>query len=62
MFSVVSGAALIGAGSTVFWWFTPRKGVVHPMVLRPFFDTGLTIAVMGVLGVGIALVISGFAG
>jgi hypothetical protein len=31
------------------------------MVLKPFFDTTLAIAVMGVLAVGIALIVSGFA-
>ena len=62
MLSILSGAVLVGVGGTTFWWFTPRKGVVHPMVLKPFFDSSLTIAVMGVLAVGLALLISGFAG
>jgi hypothetical protein len=61
MLSVLSGAVLVGAGSTTLWWFRPRNGVVHPMVLKPFFDTTLAIAVMGVLAVGIALIVSGFA-
>ena len=62
MLSVLSGAVLVAAGGTTFWWFMPRKGVLHPMVLKPYFDSFLTIAVMGVLAVGVALVITGFAG
>jgi hypothetical protein len=62
MLSILSGAVLVGAGGTTLWWFAPRKGVVHPLVLRPFFDTTLAIAVMGVSAVGIALLVSGFAG
>jgi hypothetical protein len=62
MLSVFSGTVLVAAGGTTFWWFTPRNGAVHPMVLKPFFDSTLTIAVMGVLALGIALVISGFSG
>jgi hypothetical protein len=62
MLSIISGAALVGVGGTTFWWFAPRNGVVHPMVLKPFFDSSLTIAVMGVLAVGIALLVTGFVG
>ncbi len=62
MLSILSGAVLMGAGGTTLWWFAPRKGVVHPLVTRPFFDTSLAIAVMGVSAVGIALLVSGFAG
>jgi hypothetical protein len=62
MLSILSGVMLIAAGGTSLWWFTPRNGVVHPMVLRPFFDTSLAIGVMGVLAVGLALLVSGIAG
>ena len=62
MFSVFSGVVLIGAGGTTLWWFAPRKGVVHPMVLKPFFDSTLAITVMGVTAVGIGLLVSGFIG
>lgn len=62
MLSILSGVMLIAAGGTGLWWFTPRNGVVHPMVLRPFFDTSLAIGVMGVLAVGLALLVSGIAG
>lgn len=62
MLSILSGALLIAAGGTTFWLFTPRNGVVHPMVLKPFFDTTLAIAVMGVLALGLALLVSGFVG
>jgi hypothetical protein len=62
MFSVLSGAVLVGCGSTTLWWFAPRKGVVHPMVQRPFFDTSIAIAIMGVTAVGVAFIFDGFAG
>jgi len=62
MLSVLSGVALLGASGTTLWWFAPRKGVVHPMVLKPFFDSTLTIAVMGVTAIGIGLLFSGFTG
>ncbi len=60
MLSILSGAALVGVGGTGLWWFAPRKGVVHPMVLRPFFDTSIAIAIMGITAVGLAFIIDGF--
>jgi hypothetical protein len=62
MLSVLSGAVLVAAGSTTLWVFKPRNGMVHPMVLRPFFDTTIAIAVVGVTALGIALLVSGFVG
>ena len=62
MLSILSGVVLVGAGGTTLWWFSPRNGVVHPMVLKPFFDSSVAIAVIGVTAVGVALLVSGFAG
>lgn len=62
MLSILSGAVLVAAGGTTLWTFKPRNGVVHPMVLKPFFDTTLAIAIMGALALGIALLVSGFSG
>ncbi len=62
MLSVLSGVVLVGTGGTTLWWFAPRQGVVHPMVSRPFFDTSIAIAIMGVTAVGVAFIFDGFAG
>jgi len=62
MLSIFSGAVLVASGATTLWWFAPRKGVVHPMVLRPLFDTSIAVAILGVTALGIAFLISGFAG
>jgi hypothetical protein len=62
MLSIISGTVLVATGGTTLWWFAPRQGVVHPMVLRPFFETSIAVAIMGVTALGIAFLISGFAG
>jgi hypothetical protein len=59
MLSIVSGVVAIGASGAGLWYFKPRHGVVHPMVLKPFFETFLAIAIMSVFAVGVALVLDG---
>jgi len=62
MLSIISGAALVGAGGTTLWWFAPRKGVVHPMVTKPLLDACIAIAILGLSALGIAFLIAGFFG
>jgi hypothetical protein len=60
MLSIVSGVVAIGASGASLWYFKPRHGVVHPLVQKPFVETFLSIAIMGVFAVGIALILDGF--
>jgi hypothetical protein len=59
MLSIVSGVVAIGASGASLWYFKPRDGVVHPLVLKPLFETFLAIAIMGVFAVGVALILDG---
>jgi len=60
MLSLLSGIVVSGAGIGCLWYCKPRHGVVHPLVQKPFVETFLAIAIMGVFAVGIALILDGF--
>jgi hypothetical protein len=62
MFSILSGAALVGISGTGFWYFLPRNGQVHPLAKKPFLDSMITITIMTFLVVGIGLIVDTIAG
>ena len=59
MLSILSGVVAVGASGAGLWYFRPRAGVVHPLVLKPFFDSFVAIAIMSVFAVGVALILDG---
>jgi hypothetical protein len=56
MFSVISGAILIGAGGGSFWYLLPRNGVVHPLVRNSDVGSMITIGIMSLVVFGVVLV------
>jgi hypothetical protein len=62
MFSILSGAVLVGASGTGLWYFLPHNGHVHPLAKKPFFDSMITITIMTMLVLGIGLLGEGFFG
>ena len=60
MLSALSGVVAVAGSVAGFWYFRPRNGVVHPLVTKPFMDSFIVIAFLGVFAVGIALVVNGF--
>lgn len=62
MFSIISGAVLIGLSGTSLWYFMPRKGVLHPWITKPALDSLIVIVIMGVAALGLALIIGGVGG
>jgi hypothetical protein len=62
MFSALTGAVLVGASGTSFWYFLPRNGQVHPLAKKPFLDSMITITIMTMLVMGIGLLGEGFFG
>jgi hypothetical protein len=62
MFTILSGAVLIGASGAGLWHFLPRHGQVHPLVKKPFIDSMITITIMTLLVIGVAMVADGVLG
>jgi hypothetical protein len=62
MFSILSGAVLVGASGTGLWYFLPHNGQVHPLAKKPFFDSMITITIMTMLVLGIGLLGEGIFG
>ena len=61
MLSVISGLVVGGAGGTALWYLKPRNGVPHPLVVKPFLESLIPIAIVTALGFGIALIVAGLA-
>jgi hypothetical protein len=59
MLSILSGLVAVGASGAGLWYFKPRGGAVHPLVVKPFFDSFIAIAIMSVFAVGVALILDG---
>jgi hypothetical protein len=59
MLSIVSGAAITGAGVAGFWYLRPRNGQVHPLAAKPVLEWVLPTLLVGTLAFGVALIISG---
>lgn len=59
MLSVLSGVVAVGASGAGLWYFKPRHGRVHPLVVMPFFDSFVAIGIMGLFALGIALILDG---
>jgi hypothetical protein len=60
MLHITSGVAAVAASFGGMWYFKPRRGVVHPLVTKPFFGSTIVIIMMGVFAMGVAMIIDGF--
>jgi hypothetical protein len=61
MLSIVSGAVVFGAGGAGLWYFMPRGGTTHPLATVPLLDSIIPICIVALIGIGVALVVSGAA-
>lgn len=61
MFSLLSGAILLGGSTTGLWYFRPRGGTPHPLVQMPLLDSVIPMSIVSGFGVGVALVVAAVA-
>jgi hypothetical protein len=59
MISLISGIVVTGAGIGSLWYCKPRDGEVQWFIEAPVLDWLIPTVIVSVLGVGVALVISG---
>jgi hypothetical protein len=59
MFSTIFGAALVVSASVFFWYLLPRNGQVNPLVKNSDVGSMVTIAILGILTIGVAILCEG---
>lgn len=62
MFSIISGAIVVGGGGAGLWYFMPHHGKQHPLTVTPLLDSLIPICIVTALAIGVALIVAGVAG
>jgi hypothetical protein len=62
MFFTIFGAAMVVTASASFWYLLHRNGQVNPLVQNSDVGSMVTIAIMGVLTIGVCVMFEGLFG
>jgi len=61
MISFFAGAIILAGSLSGFWRLLPQDGIPHPLVVAPFLQVVIPVALVSGIVVGIGLMISGAA-